>query len=42
MTYLNLEQNKIGDQGAQHLGEALKTNRVSSSFAVDLSRKEVY
>lgn len=29
LTYLGLYQNQIGDQGAQHLGDALKTNTVS-------------
>jgi len=33
LTYLQLQNNQIGDQGAQYLADALKVNQVSLVFS---------
>ena len=38
LTYIRLEQNRIGDSGAQCLGEALKVNKVNDVLFISHSQ----
>jgi len=42
LTTLDLQSNKIGDQGAQYLGEGLKHNTVRSSLLLVLCMVSVF